>query len=478
MATIPQKLKGFLPGANGAIQDCTSSLYLTSGDLRMTDAIRAVAPTGEGERFQVMDLLRGFALCGILLMNIPSMGQFSHLATPPLPAVLNPGWITWWAQGLFFEGTMRGLFTLLFGAGMVLMTMRGDREHGPISIADVYFRRSLLLVLLGGLNFTVLAWFGDILYCYGLSALFLFSFRRLKPWILCLLAGIMIVFLVLGGGFDAKSGVSSAREGMQAVAAREAGQTLTEEQTGAAKAWEERLERRFPTPEKAAEEVKERTNYLTAIGFSISEWSDWGLGPMMIIFMVETIAFMFIGVALFKWGVITGQRSMGFYVAMALICYPIGIGINAWEMLLDWNAGFTPTVWKTGFTYELPRLALTLGHLALVTILFKLNVLGFIGAGLKAIGKMALSNYLGQSLITSVLFYGLGYFARFDWAQLWGIAAIIWVVQGVLSVLWLRVFSMGPMEWLLRCASYGKWQPILIRKVGKAPPGDGMGVPA
>lgn len=426
----------------------------------MSETNVAVAPTSEAERFQVMDVLRGFALCGILLMNIPLMGQFSHLSTPPLPPEINPGWIVWWAQGLFFEGTMRGLFTLLFGAGMVLMTMRGDRENGPIQVADVYYRRSILLIFLGIVNFTVLAWYGDILYCYGLTALFLFPFRRLKPWVLCVLAGLLILLLSAGMGFGGKSDVASHARGAEAVAARDAGQTLTEEQTAAAKQFDQAQERRNPPAEKIEEERKARTSYLSAIGFNVSEWAEFGLGPMMILFMLESLAFMFIGVALFKWGVVTGQRSLAFYLTLAAVCYPIGIGVNAWEQITQWNAGFQPTSWAIGFTYEVGRLFTTLGHVGLVVALFRLNLLGFIGSGLKAIGKMALSNYLGQSLITSVFFYGLGWFGKLDWAQLWGVAAAIWVFQGIFSALWLKFFAMGPMEWLLRCASYARWQPI------------------
>lgn len=444
----------------------------------MSDTLATVAPTTDGERFTVMDILRGFALCGILLMNIPSMGSYSFLnGHPPFPAVLNNGWITWWVQGVFFEGTMRGLFTLLFGAGMVLMTMRGDRENGTIQVADVYYRRSLLLLVLGAVNFILLAWFGDILYCYGVAALFLFPFRRLRPRTLFILAALLIAFMSIGGGLDTKSSAEYFAKGEAASTLKAQGKTLTEEQTEAFESYEKRVERRNPTPEKYAEEHKERGNYLSAMGFSAAEWADWGLNIGMIFAVIESVAFMFIGVALFKMGVITGQKPLSFYLILGVVCYAIGLSINAWEQITDWNNGFDPKQWLTGFTYELARLPVTLGHLCLVTVLFKLNALGFIGSGLKAIGKMALSNYLGQSLITAVLFYGLGYFGMFDWAQLWGIAAVIWVVQGILSVLWLRVFSMGPVEWLLRCASYARWQPILIRKVGKAPPGDGVGVP-
>jgi uncharacterized protein len=285
----------------------------------------------------------------------------------------------------------------------------------------------------------------------------------LKPVILCGLAAVLIAFLSISGGFDARASAERWAEGEAAVAAQTRGETLTEKQVDQAEGHEERLENRNPPAEQVAEERESRTSYLSAVGFSVSEWADWGLGEGMIYLVIESIAVMFIGVALFKWGVLTGQRSTTFYVIMAVIGYACGIGINAAERLADWNSGFLPTLWWPGFTYELGRLPLTLAHLALVILLFRANALGFVGKGLEAIGKTALTNYLGQSLIALIIFNLLGWFDHFDLAQLWGIAVGVWVTQGILSVIWLRRFAMGPVEWLLRCASYGKWQPIVRR---------------
>ena len=113
-------------------------------------------PTAEAERFEVLDLLRGFALCGILLANIVAMGQPWSRAYPAFPAVLtDPDWAAWTLQGLFVEGSMRALFTLLFGAGIVLLTAWGPRAERP-GTADVHFRRAMLLMALGIGNAVVL----------------------------------------------------------------------------------------------------------------------------------------------------------------------------------------------------------------------------------------------------------------------------------------------------------------------------------
>ena len=175
---------------------------------------------------------------------------------------------------------------------------------------------------------------------------------------------------------------------------------------------------------------------------------------------MECVAFMLLGMALFKLGVLTGGRSLQFYLALAAVGYAVGLSINGAQAASLWRNDFSPELWLTRGSYELGRLGVTLGHVGLILTLWKLNALGFIGVGLKAMGRMALSNYLAQSAITSLLFYGLGLWGRFDWWGLWGVAALIWVALALGSQLWLRVFAFGPMEWALRLAAYGKLPPI------------------
>ena len=158
---------------------------------------RAINPTAENERFEVLDLLRGFALCGILLANIVAMGQPWSRTYPAFPARLtNPDWAPWTLQALFVEGSMRALFTLLFGAGVVLLTAWGARADRP-GAADVHFRRAMLLMALGIGNAVVLLWPGDILYIYGVAALFLFVFRKLDGRVLLSLSAALIALFSL-----------------------------------------------------------------------------------------------------------------------------------------------------------------------------------------------------------------------------------------------------------------------------------------
>jgi len=165
------------------------------------------APVAAGERMQALDLLRGFALCGILLMNIKFMGGTP--GRPLFPAIpTDPDWIVWSVQALAFEGTMRGLFTLLFGAGMLLMTRRPG-----IEAADVYFRRCLMLLGFGMMNVLVFLWPADALFIYGLSGAAIFVFRTLSWRPLLAIAAVILLVLTLKTGLEDRAHALELREG-------------------------------------------------------------------------------------------------------------------------------------------------------------------------------------------------------------------------------------------------------------------------
>ncbi len=145
-------------------------------------------PVAKAERIQTLDVIRGFALLGILLMNIPGFGidwsAFYYITHGP-----HNTWDYYTVAGMmsFFNGTMRGLFSMLFGAGMVLFTLNKKEKEGGPTVAEYYYRRLLWLVLFGVINAYVLLWQGDILFYYGLIGMLLFPFRKASPkWLFVL----------------------------------------------------------------------------------------------------------------------------------------------------------------------------------------------------------------------------------------------------------------------------------------------------
>lgn len=422
-----------------------------------------LAPIDRGARIDVLDVLRGVAVLGILLMNIPIMGLPWDLGRPNLPAVSgNIDWIAFTVQEVVFAGSMRGLFTLLFGAGMIVMLKRADEIQGAAAI-QAYLTRCFALMLLGVANFAIFLWPGEILFNYGVCGLALLLFRKADNRLLLTAAAAILVFMSVALGSPALDRAQTLRTAEAALVAKAQGKTLNKEQTAAIEKRAEAMKKATPPPEERLKEKTLRTSFPGVVAWSARQWMDFNVTPLAMLFLLESIAFMLIGVFLFRTGVLTGERSTGLYVAMMLGGYALGFLVRGAMMTLAWRAGFLPnpvTVEWRGFVYELGRLPTTIGLVGLVVLLFRFGVLGQLKGALQAVGRMALTNYIGQSVITSILFYGFKLYDTFGFAQLMGIAALIWVFQGVFSVLWLKLYAMGPCEWLLRSLTYGTWRPL------------------
>jgi uncharacterized protein len=412
------------------------------------------APVAVRDRLETLDLLRGLALCGILLMNITFMGLIRP--RPALPAVLGSAdWTVWFVQSIAFEGTMRGLFTLLFGAGILLMTRKEGADP-----ADVYFRRCLMLMALGVVNVVVLLFPGDVLFYYGLTGLFLFAFRNLRPRTLLVIAGILVVLLAGKAVVDFRPPALELREAHALADARAAGKVLTAEESEKAETWTTSVARRNGDSPGAKKQREQRTgDWLAVVNWSWSWWTR-ALGGYAFDIVVECAAFMLVGMALFKTGVTTGARSWRVYALMAAGGYAIGLPLNIWEAVTDWNNGFMLDEWITIPSYQISRLAMTIGHLGLILLLWKSGMLKWPGIGLRAIGRLGLTNYLGQSALAAIFFYGFHMWDRLDWAELWGVCVVVWVIQAAFSLAYLRSFTIGPAEWLLRSVAYGRRQNV------------------
>lgn len=426
----------------------------------------AVGPLKTGERVATLDVLRGVAVCGILLMNIPYMGLLGDSGMPAFPARPNLDWIAYTTQNVGFAGSMRGLFTLLFGAGMIVMLRSApDGPEAATSPAgQAYLTRCFALLLLGVAQFALFLWPGEILFNYGLAGFVLLLFRRAQPRLLLTAsAAILVTMSIMGGSVDLER-AKVLRDARSADQARAAHQTLTKEQSTALEGRAEILRAFHPATADLARERARRTAFPEVLAWSTEVWVKYNLRDREALWwLLESIAFMLLGVALLKARVLTGERSLRFYALLAAGGYGLGLLIRGARAWASWKVGFEPdpdVFWWGGFVYEAGRLPMTLGLVGLVVLLFRAGALGWIAAALKAIGRMALTNYVGQSVITSILFYGLGYVGSFGFAALMGIAALIWVAQGLLSLAWLSRWEMGPFEWLLRSLTYGRLQPL------------------
>lgn len=446
----------------------------------MRDAV-SLEPVRGRARIDVMDVLRGIAILGILFMNIPFMAtnvmswmeDVRRLSWSPADQA------TWATIQVLWDGTQRGLFEFLFGAGVMVLTARAMRPDDPVAVADLYYRRNLLLIGFGLVDIFLIAWVGDILLVYGLSALFLFPFRRAPAKALLAIGLSFAAFTAVTGAFQYHDRVEKMQT-VQALQEKQAGGgRLGEKDSRTLSDWQAKLDAhdlsKPPSKKTQAmmdEEAKAREG--GPIDFLTYSWGVWGkifgAGGGTFFAVLEAVCAMFIGMALWKWGVIQGERPARFYAVMALAAYAVGCGLRAWNVAEIMSFTLDP---KPGWiTDEFARLAVTLGHVGLFNLLMKTVRGRQVLAPFKAVGRMAFSIYILTSVIALWFLFapwGLGLWGKFGWAQLAVAAALIDVVMLVLANLWLRYYLCGPLEWAWRSLAYWQRQPFVRRGMVPVP---------
>ena len=427
-----------------------------------------LAPVRGGERKDALDTLRGIALLGILLMNIVAMGlPFAYSDPSVYGGSEGADLIAWITANLFFEGTMRGLFSLMFGAGVILIISRAEAKGGGMGVADLYFRRTLWLFLFGVVHAWLVLWGGDILYHYGISGLFIFAFRKLAPRTLIILGVLVLASLAPKFAYDYHTTLTAWEEAQaaeQVLAGLAESEELDEENQGKIDAWQGIQSDAKPSAEKIEKAIEgNRGNYFEIIAAR----SGW------IVFMQSTfyyqygffdvIGMMLIGMAFLKLGIITGEKSRRFYAVMMLAGYGIGLPVNALETWQIVNSNFDiVTMAKASLTYDLGRLPVTLGHVGFWMLVCKSGWLRFLTSRLAAVGRMALTNYVMHSVITAFVFTGIGFglYGALQRHELYYVVGGIWLFQLMVSPIWMRHFRFGPLEWVWRSLTYQKKQPM------------------
>jgi len=424
-----------------------------------------LAPTERDERIGMLDATRGIAVLGILLMNITGFGLPQSYDDPTnWGGAEGINLTTWRIAALFFEGTMRGLFTLLFGAGALLFLQRHAARHTGLLPADLYFRRTMWLIVFGLVNAYALLWSGDILYYYGVTGLLLFVFRNVAPRKLVAASAVIMILqtaVTVTEWHGYRETVAAAEEAQQA---RSTGKVLTDAQNEAIDTLARTNEEFKPSRDELEKVVSRmRASYLSALGVVAAE--SWHFETVFFLQhgLLESLGMMLLGMALLKYGVLTGAASQRAYATMMLVGYAIGLTVNLFETTNLIRGDFSVEALITSYlTYDLGRIPMTLGHVGLIGLLFKTSALAAAMRTLSAVGQMALTNYLTQSLICMFVFTGAGLalYGHLERHELYYVVFAIWLVQIIWSPLWLRRFRFGPCEWVWRSLTYWQRQPL------------------
>ncbi|OSZ81178.1 hypothetical protein CAP36_08070 [Chitinophagaceae bacterium IBVUCB2] len=470
--------------------------------------IQVVPHSITDERIFSLDVLRGLALLGILVISIWEFGGFTNNQQIFYRTGTHGGnYNLLTAVSILFEGKMRALFALVFGAGIILFLQK--KEH-PVAInnADAYIRRQMWLMGFGIFNAFVLLWPGDILFQYGVVGILLFAFYGMKTRgificaILCMLIYCgkqywnfaddkktykkYVAVTVVEKKFKADSLSRAKKDSIDKTkdsvlfkdtllknklndSLARKNDTLTKKQAEEKGAWEGLTkEMKYDSSKTEAENKSMRASYLKVwqhlMGRSQNKESFW----LYRIGVWDIGSMMLWGMALFSLGFFSSRFASSKYLLIGLIALITGLAL-AW-LRIKWGddrlMDFTKFVEKSSLPHNLffpvERLLMATGYASLLLWLLRMGIFNWLWKALAAAGKMAFTNYILQSVICTFFFYGygFGYFGRLQQWELYFVVAEIALVQIVFSVFWLRYYTMGPLEWLWRCLIYRKRLPI------------------
>lgn len=406
-------------------------------------------------RHTSIDVVRGFAVMGILLMNIVGMGLPSFAYIDPTYYGGHEGANLWaWAINyVLADGKMRGLFTMLFGASMLLIA---DRAEGRISgPASTHYRRMFWLFLIGMLHAWLL-FFGDILVTYAIAGAVTFFARKWRPRTLIILGALILVALVTKGIVEGHH-VGLLREA--ALAPGASAETM--------KAWQEASFFLAPPAEFGQAEIAGyQGGFVDALKARAQMTMIMQTYFLLMEALPEAIGQILVGMGLFKLGFFTlGWKNRGYWILVA-IGYGVAAPLTAAMVWATVQSGFDPIHRQFYIVLSaVPRPFIALAHASALLLIVRSGALGWLVGRLEAAGRMAFTNYLGTSIITTFVFcgFGLGLYGKLERFELYYVVAAIWAVILLWSKPWLSAFHYGPFEWVWRSLVMWKPQPFLKR---------------
>jgi len=401
------------------------------------------------DRIFSLDMIRGVAVMGIFSVNVIAFAMIeAAYFNPPAYGGWHGADLGLWAGNmLIIDGKMRTLFSMLFGASMLLVIERAEAagRSGP----RVHIGRMLVLLGFGLLHY-FLIWYGDILTLYACSGLIAFLFRRMAVQrLIALGAAFLVVSMFLFSGF-----IFSQYQADLAAHAPGASQAAIKEWNGGLGAF-------FPS---AAELAKDKAlhlgPWLELVRDNLANWQK--IIPMNLIFMPDTIGLMLLGMAGYKSGFLTGEWDDVGYARVARMALPIGFACGAATVAYDILSHFYVVgVFGAFVVLATPFITImAFGYAALIILMSRRQ--GWFAQRVAAAGRCAFTNYLGTSLIATFVFYGwgLGLYGSVSRWQAWLLVPVVWLLMLAWSKPWLARFNYGPLEWLWRSLSRGKLQQM------------------
>ncbi len=402
------------------------------------------------DRIASLDIIRGVAVMGIFSVNVVAFAMI-------FPAYFNPGayggttgenFAMWLANYVVIDGKMRSLFSMLFGASMLLVIERAAAAGR--SEARTHYARMVVLLLFGLIHFYVI-WHGDILALYALTGMVAFFFRKcatktLLIWATCLMLATTLMF-------------SGASYEMRRLDLAAHAPTATASQIGQ---WNDMISfAARPAAENAEETRLARGPIAARTRHMLTERGAEPFGSVMA-FGLSTLALMLFGMAGYRSGFLTGQWSDPRYRRIARATLAVGslvtLGLGLWVASSHF---YIPLIFFTFIAIGEPiQLAMAFGYAALIILLSRGG--GALADRIAAVGRTAFSNYLGTSIFAGLIFYGdgLGLFGKVSRFEAWLVVPLVWAIMLSWSKPWLDRFAYGPLEWAWRSLARLNLEPM------------------
>jgi uncharacterized protein len=398
-------------------------------------------PVRETERLEALDVLRGFAVLGILVINIQLFAM--PFATSVNPTALGPpsdiDFTIWTLSHVFADQKFMSIFAMLFGAGVLLFTSHVAERSGRPPV--LHYRRMFWLLVFG-LMHAYLLWYGDILVLYAVCGMLLYPLRRLGPRTLVVLG---VLALAIESWLMIRAGVSITTWPPEVIADYR-------------QAWS-------PNPATLAGELEAfRGGWLAQMPVRSAYSLEFHSFDMWIEGVWRAGGLMLLGMALFKLGVLSGGRPRSLYVRLAIAGFAVGPLLTGWGVARN-NA----ESWSLEYSYFIGAqwnywgsLFTAVGWIGLVVLVWKSGALRSGVARLAAVGRMAFTCYILETLISTTVFYGHGFGLFGSVGRVGQIVTTVavWTVLLAFAPWWLKRCRFGPLEWLWRTLTYGRIEPL------------------
>lgn len=398
-------------------------------------------PIANNERLNNIDVIRGVALLGILLMNIQAFSMiFAAYSNPTsFGDLTGSNFTVYYLSHIFADQKFMSIFSILFGVGIVLMADNIERKGG--NPGKVHYKRMFILAIFG-LMHAYLLWFGDILFPYAIAGMIAYTARKKSVKFLLITAFCLIglcAFVMLLAGLSLPYWPAEEMQKMQVMWAPTQ-ELIAKDSLANLGSWLEQTEQR---------------NFMAS-----------KMQSNILFYLPRIIGLMMVGMALFKLDFFGKRFSNKTLLSNGLVVFVISLVLIIYGNQQNFASSWGIEAMFTGIQFNFwGSILMANSYMCFLVVFCRSNVLSSLKKALANVGRMALSNYLSHTLICGFIFYGwgLGYYGSFDRVDMLLVVLAVWVFQLVFSSFWMSRFQFGPFEWLWRTLTYSKVQSLKIK---------------